>query len=431
MEQFPTNNPENIDQGPTDTSEEKPLSFSEHMAAKQNYEQAFKEAQGNGTLPEGVRDPQDYQEYLEEQKHRLQESSDFIRKSYAGVDEEAIKSLISSKEFKKVIENGVSMPDLARAGLIYFDTYGDAPGYNRKEYTLNFDVIGAIYNNIECGEPYLGSCLKTINCLKERQPLDIHDLAMVTLGEPDDMYKNRILYGDGGGKRAQETFDTVKKHPDNTWFLFDFLSYTARQYDDNYFTVDADDVRISTGELFRDNIDNILDLFDSTRDLYSDFQKTRACDLILRSVDTTTIIHQHDWHEVGLSEEDILESVYCWDRNHDPSDKSFREQEESSYHLFEDIEVLETRGGFSRDSIINTIHDNNLQFPLYTIESMREYGISDADIAYASNAHLKYSPELAKEGKSPWGRYEHQFKGVNFSESDLLAAAIREIRNQQ
>ena len=74
MENLPTNNPENINQEPA-TNEEQPLSFSEHMEQKQKYEQAFKEAQDNGSLPEGVRDAQDYREYLEEHQAREAEQS--------------------------------------------------------------------------------------------------------------------------------------------------------------------------------------------------------------------------------------------------------------------------------------------------------------------------------------------------------------------
>lgn len=101
MEQFPTNNPENTNQEPINTdNEEAPLSFSEHMAQKQNYEQAFKEAQDNGTLPEGIRDARDYQDYMEEkQAHEAEQEqanqeaeAEFVKRIEAAVNViEAIK----------------------------------------------------------------------------------------------------------------------------------------------------------------------------------------------------------------------------------------------------------------------------------------------------------------------------------------------------
>ena len=94
MEQFPTNNPENVNQEPVDSGEERPLSFSEHMEQKQSYDQAFKEAQENGTLPEGVRDAQDYREYLEEhQAHAVEQ--DKANKEARAEYEEHCKKLIA------------------------------------------------------------------------------------------------------------------------------------------------------------------------------------------------------------------------------------------------------------------------------------------------------------------------------------------------
>ena len=87
MEQFPNSNSENINREPADAGEDKPLSFSEHMAKKQNYEQALKEAQDNGTLPEGVRDAQDYQEYLEENQAREAEQDKANKEAHAEYDE--------------------------------------------------------------------------------------------------------------------------------------------------------------------------------------------------------------------------------------------------------------------------------------------------------------------------------------------------------
>jgi|GEM_PF-1421444 len=69
----------------TQTLSEMP-SFAEHMAEIQEHEKTFEEARSEGNLPEGIRDEQDYKEYLAEQKARNNETAEHDRALFSKIE---------------------------------------------------------------------------------------------------------------------------------------------------------------------------------------------------------------------------------------------------------------------------------------------------------------------------------------------------------
>ena len=124
------------------------LSSEEHMAEKQTYEEVFRKAKLDGTLPEGVRDAVDYREYMEEHQAHTNE------KIKADKEAEAEK-VERIGTFEKRVEMNKDFYDKAAFTRAY-SIARDNEEYERREgggeysgFLMNILYKGVVDNDIE------------------------------------------------------------------------------------------------------------------------------------------------------------------------------------------------------------------------------------------------------------------------------------------
>ncbi|MBR2543288.1 hypothetical protein IKF03_01660 [Candidatus Saccharibacteria bacterium] len=413
-------------------------------------------------IPDGVRDERDYQEYQAEQSAREQEranqeqeridrnlhlfSINFLNDNYrahnknlqeGGEFAERYQDLLDSPDLVILAENDITIGGLYGAGLLRRSgdgTLDDIFGENGVTETVtNIAMLWTRKN--ESGEPWYSDderaeFMNIYNKLKNRQKLNSDDYSFVDsvlMPQLSDL----IDFGLPDKRGDEQTLNYIQEGSSD--FIFSIYNnapiYIMKKIDDGSIANERGIISDALGELCRNNLDNIYGRMGLITAAGPSGEFDNLKELLLRSFSSTDIKFEHGHlAEVGISDKEMLESVFCFKKVFGDV-VSFAPWEESLRDLAGQQESLEN-SGFSRDSIINVLHDNEAEFGGREIANMREAGVSDADIIYAGKFYENYHPEIGDiRDKEAWDN-RSAFE-ANFSERDMILAIQREIYYQE
>lgn len=428
-----------------DEANESEASALTEMPAYTEHMKNFENARRSNEVPEGVRDEQDYMEYREETGARLREAIDFINQNFRSnfdVKDEEVDEFLNSKDLMTVVKNGISMEDLASADLIDTEMppidvgniFGGKKLIDGRKAELFsgaggvIDIIGSIAAGIEVSSGKMTQPLKEI--IRKRKAGET--LNAENYSDADGFFaslRDRIMFGSPFDKnnRFQRTAELLEKVDEITSKNLgkgELYVEVMRRLDDGYIE-DKDGILADRlGRVCRKNMPEVIKNLSLYEELDWPDEFSEMKQLILRSSDREAIIRFHnEMEEAGVSESEMLGAAYYFeDRN-----KSFTRLL-PDYYLARHLATLE-EAGFSRDSIIDKLHDNKVRLSLEEIEDMRKDGVSDVDIAYAGRIFDHVFP---KKGDESW---EHvwatgDWHKAGFSERTALMAALKEIKNK-
>ncbi|MBQ8985483.1 hypothetical protein IJ076_03015 [Candidatus Saccharibacteria bacterium] len=390
--------------------------FSERM-------QSFSKAKQNGEVPEEVRDEQDYKEYTQEKEARLNEARTLIWNTYcdegmpdnAGYTEE-VKDFLSSESLKTVVNSGFNLDEMLKDGILskadgrYIGS--TIPGLAKQSaFNDAKEIIGDLADFCELtadmpSPEYFVNEMRGIfdnwhkNSLKAAQYATINN--WIT---PGTGLRNRLMYGEVIDENGVLTINTEQVN--HTLHLIETLQGIQDRYDPNCdillrLYVEKiktkpeeisqylhNDIKSAFGKAARKRFDAVLDsiCYDgAARDVAKSVITAYDFDLIKKAKEATD--RTNEWFvEPLFTDEELLSSIY----DIDPSDKTEKlyGRKEAANRLPRDFAALE-EAGFSRDSLLNIIHDKNVPIHIKEVVSMRRAGISDVDIAYASKAYERF-----------------------------------------
>ena len=428
--------------------------FSKHM-------KSFSEARQNGEVPEGVRDEQDYREYSQEKESRLNEARALIWNTY--YDENAresdryaekIKDFLGSEDLKAVVESGFSLEEMLKDNIIskadgrYMDNH--IPGLEKRAaFNDAEEIVGdlADFCEVASGERDSGILFNEMKGIFDAwsdNNLDADQYEMISdwLTPNSNLWK-RLMYGE---TISEDEFTSPTIQVNHTLHLIDTLqeiedNYGATGmalslYDDKIKTrpdeIDCythSDIKSAFGEVAHGMFDSFLhesDINGTAREIIKSVITSDNLDLVKKAKEETDY-----WDsEPVFTDEELLSSIY----GIDPSDKTeklygWKEIGNKLPRHFANLE----EAGFSRDSLINIIHDKNVPVHAEEVERMREAGVSNVDIAYASKAYERF---VANEnGERYWfdpidddldNRNKEDYDpAFGLSDTDILNAANR------
>jgi len=477
-------NPENNPNNPSDASSEIENfpSFEEHIKSVQsaendaeplNYDYIFRHTPA-ADRPEGVRDTQDLKEYTEEREAKQAESIEkqksIILENY-NVSDEKVEALTSSEEFAAFCRSGITIDELIRKNIVIArkeDHYSSQPGEKVYDYQResSFDDmhtmvedLGRFYimkeNCEKVGlEPQFPAIKNYIDKLDDPTSITKEDTANIILSiHPNSGIAQRLIFGNPKNISANNVINRTAMTLDH-----------IRDYETSDSILDKESIAefldlanyvIEKGEFFPEGVSDYA--FESshvkqalrprlrqavrahTEDIavgmrgdmeqggynggYTDYDGLK--NLVLRSTSELSIMKDHDiLTQVGISEEELLDSVYGFD-NEELSECKSRPEAYPDHHIARDADSL-IEHGFSKNSIVDAIHDNSIYIDEYEVERMRNAGIEDEDIIYAKGVdHLAY--EYNRNGDKI-DNDEIEIDGVKYSQKDVLGAALKEIR---
>lgn len=432
--------------------------FNEHM-------KSFNEAKQNGELPNGVRDEQDYQEYSQEKEAKLNEARSLLWNTYYYEDNrgqegaryaESLREFLNSGDFKIVVESGFNLEKMFEDGILSKSDgrYADSPipGLAKRAALDDTEkIIGGLADFCELIADYPGSGdlvneMQGIFDVWSNNSLSADQYEMIDSWiTPRTDLRSRLMYGEINNEDGELVSSTCQVN--HILHLIDTLPEIEENYDDNseiLLRLYADkietkpdgidqyvhnDIKSAFGEVAHKVFDSVLHAshFDGTaRKIAKSVIAPDDFDLMREAKET------YGWGDEGpvFSDEELLSSVY----NIDPNDKTERlyGSKEIGYKLPRHFGDLE-KAGFSRDSLINIIHDKDVPVNSEEVERMREAGVSDADIAYASRAYERFVVD--ENGKREWHhpiddnlfhkKEEGYDPAMGLSDTDILNAANR------
>lgn len=446
MEEFPKQNPNPEYINNEGEESQKPKSFTKHMAEMAAREKSFDELRRDGEVPEGVRDEQDYKEYLEEQQaknkeilSKLGESQEFVQKyyypdKYTGHDKEDLEKFINSEELMIIAQYGFTLPELAEKGIISKDRYEE----NGKEYWRHFrtdELFRDTENIVSCiadclslhsdGLPFAIKMKEVFNKWDNPQTLNtddydfINEIPLPTLSSRLKFGNPNYLERDTGNQDNKSIYEHTMKT------LVDWATYDGRlSRDYNEYEVASDMLHVANHILPKDKADlsedhrrdieaalgvtaneclssNGFSFRQAVEWLDGPDQETLK-DLMLGSLTKREIFEapikadllvKNDSESGGhcfisVSERELLEAVYDLDYEKEKPKKIFGAR--SFYmNIIEDFPKL-VDAGFNRQMLVDIIHDECNQyryegdsyFGVRRAMELRKNGMSDMEIAY-------------------------------------------------
>ncbi|MBR3253009.1 hypothetical protein IKF84_02980 [Candidatus Saccharibacteria bacterium] len=422
----------------------------------------FDDAKRNGTVPEGVRDKQDYEEYKQEQNAKLNDAQKLIWETYYDENriqersgyKDRIMSFMGSEDLKVVVKSGFNLEDLFKDGILskadgrYLDS--PIPGLAK---SLALDdtekIIGDLagFCEVASGERDSGILFNEMKGIFDAwsdNNLDADQYEMISdwLTPNSNLWK-RLMYGetiseDGFTSRTIQVnrtlhlIDTLQEIEENygaTGMALDLYNdkIKTRPGEIDYYT--HNDIKSAFGEVAHGMFDSFLnesDINGTAREIIKSVITSDNLDLVKKAKEETDC-----WDsEPVFTDEELLSSIY----GIDPSDKTEKlyGRKEVANRLPRHFADLE-KAGFSRDSLLNIIHDKNVPVHAEEVERMREAGVSNADIAYASRAYERFVVD--KNGEREWydaiddDLLERKKEGYDpafgLSDTDILNAANR------
>lgn len=490
----PENNPNSpsdasseIENFPSFEEHIKSVQSAENDAEPLNYDYIFRHTP-TADRPEGVRDAQDLKEYTEETEAKSRESLEKAKASILenyNVPDEKVEALTSSEEFAAFCRSGITIDELIKKNIIIArkeDYYSTQPGekiydYQREssfdDMCLVVEDLGRFYTEEQFYKEHNPDFRWRFSAIKDYidkldNPSSItkeDTLSLIDAGYPNFGILNRLLFGNPNNLNANDvinktslTLKHVREAENGTKYGTEYGDYVDDDTMADFLAL-ADYV-IEKGEFFPSGMSDYA--YESERvkqvlrpglrsavrahmeDISSSLQKGLERDgyiggyteydelksLTLKSTNLESICSHHDsLMQAGITEEELLGSVFGIDKYQDSrSNKELGEIYPEHYVARRAGNLI--KAGFSEDSIINTIHDNEVYLTEEEIRDMRKANISDKDIAYASRI---CDSAYFYENQIPEGEDGIEVDGVKFSKDAILGAAIKEIqyRNHQ
>lgn len=446
-------------------------SFSEHMA--ENYEKSFNEAHRDGTLPEGVRDERDYQEYLVEQKayatesvERLKESQEFIKKFYQPNEftnhtENDLEEFIGSEELKAITENGFSLPRLAEKGIISSTDRWTNDGRDfTQAYWKHFktdaifqdarEIVGSLsmsldYHDGEKRRHAAKAILRVFKKWDQPQTLDESDydsmdellvgatLTRFKFGNPEANLPNPETIDKSVYEHTMRTLEIMEASLPAPGDVPDCL-FVANNILENKDIVIPPSHRKNIEAALGECINRNLGFIAEDMKYYDGATQKELKNLILRSLTKQDLFDpnqkellnikedEDSYKYISISEDELLKSVYVLDYHEKLPTKYIGERDVDTAVLHDFPKLLEA--GFNRAKLIDIIKESNAvrfegdhYYGVRQAKKMREMGMDDKEIAYILYEGLG-SP--LDEGET-----EAAIQELGISENDLYIASWR------
>ncbi len=419
--------------------------------------ESFREAKQNGTLPEGVRDEQDYQEYNEQNKAKFNEAQAFLYEHFSpseetGITPEAMDHFLKSEKFEAFTRSGVSLNTLLQQGIISDKMpnipntpYDDHKDRVFRDMTFIVEDIGFMQIAAENGFDELAEIKPIIEKWGTRPGFDEIDTGEIVLAQTmGPSLQRRLLFGNPYMDVDDKNVTTLSHVYKTLDYLaadiepghamdgrdFEVLEQTynlasqdqiAPLYHASDFTrrIDNDGILKEIGKVCRKQTEGIARLMIADG-YYSKEEYPKVGKLILESASQNTVLEHYDvLREAGFTDEELLGSIYHLKSGENI--KKLGERKDPDYYLARHFGRYE-RAGFEQKSIIKVLHKNKVYLSAEEIEDMRKVGVSNIDIAYAGRLYKNYWPE---RGVTP-----EKLEATGFSEKDILMAALRAARER-
>lgn len=436
-------------------------SWNEHI-------KSFEDAKKNNKIPEGVRDEQDYNEYAQEQAARLKEAKDFIYEHFGqytnSYGDEVADELANSMSLEAFVKSGITLDTLLQKGIISVkspDTGAspDPDPWNKEMLFTDTAAIiveiGALFTEKERGEDFnTFSGLKTaIEKWDNPSELTEDDIMNIIIGTKKGPLEHRLLFGNPfreddvslinhttktlsyithGGYDAETNFDIVKEIDQS--LLYDHkLGAGIPLENRKYQTGTENKIKKAIGEAVRARIEDFAKAykdFDESYDLIE--RNIYAGPLIYDSVGLKDICQHHELlNECHIPESCLIEAVFYSDKEKDAYKEHDGKHYYNAFTLPQYVDTL-LKSGFDKKDLVSTMHCQNKDIGIIPIHNgiykMRNAGLDDVDIAYSLNAYEHYHPGLNENDPPKWDIKEYE--DANFSERDLLKAALRDIKSR-
>ncbi len=450
---------------PTEADDNRMQSLSE-MPSWDEHIKTFEDAKNNNEIPAGVRDEQDYAEYNQELEARLKEAKDFMYEHFGQcIDSDGdtkVDSYVNIPTFEAFARSGLSLTTLLNKGIISVkspDTGSNlAPDPWGKDLLLE-DVsdiiadIGALFLYKERNEDYgtFDSLKATIEKWDNPSELTRDDITHIISGTEKGTLERRLLFGNPfteddsslvnhttktlayiteGGYDTDTNVDIVKEID---WSLKEHVLGTSSQLKNReYQTGTENKIKGAIGKAIRARIDDFVEDYKNCDKNYRLLDRDEVGQLIFSSVGLKDIC------ELGggdIPESSLIEAVFYSDQK----DNVYKEHDGRNFYNAWTLPQYVGRlleSGFKKNTLIEAMHNLNKDIivePIHNgIGKMRDAGLTDADIAYSLHAYEYYYPgsdENDDENDPPkWDIKEYE--DADFSDKDLLKAALRDINSR-
>ncbi len=411
----------------------------------------------------------------DEAAERLKSSREFIRDHYYGDNEytcapkEDLEEFIDSEDLKEVTKHGFSLEWLAEKGIISkTDRWTNANGqfggggyywkYFRRDQIFKDarDIVAdmaeicrldgpgsnveSVYNPITRLHEILSKYdqPETLEATDYEDFLEMYEYVGYQGGlfdrflfgnpednEPDPEETDKSVY-----RHSLRTFEILKDNPlaymDQTHVLCSARRKLKRGEFEFASKEHLDDFETAMGVAVVANMETFLDELGERGIGEKDRNERR--ELVKSCLTRQFVLANHGRLSKNSAGEEIFSDEELIGTVHGFGDlDKLIGRRDPDYYLARHVGEF-VKAGFDKDVIIGLLHDNDVPLHLEEIQDMRADGISDEDIIYASRAYAHYFPGLAEDGGTFWSNSD--FGKARFSESDMLAAAVREIHDR-